>query len=279
MNALAVTGLALGMRHGVDPDHLAAIDGLTRIRPRATNGIYFALGHVLVVTLLAMGIGHFLATRLAFAGPWSLIVIGSVNLWRLLRGAAAPRIRSRPIVVQPFLLGMLLAAGFETASQLSALILAGQGSAWLLGVTFSFGMVLVDGLDGYLASSTQRLAAIGQTRARAASRALGIIVVLFAFGLGGAELFGTELTSVALPLGLSLFVIVVGLRIWARSKAPTARDTQISGVEMMQGELADYMNQEQRTFVGESPGIVECAGPLDVIFGVLTQFVRSARFF
>jgi high-affinity nickel-transport protein len=122
MDPLAVMGLALGMRHGTDPDHLAAIDGLTRIRPRTTNGIYFALGHALV--------------------------------------AAAPRIRSRPIVVQPLLLGMLLAAGFETASQLSALILAGQGSAWVLGVAFSFGMVLADGLDGYLAGSTQRLAAI-----------------------------------------------------------------------------------------------------------------------
>jgi len=232
MDALAVMGLALGMRHGTDPDHLAAIDGLTRIRQRTTNGIYFALGHALVVMLLAMGIGHFLASRLAFAGPWSLIVIGLVNLWRLLRGAAAPRIRSRPIVVQPLLLGMLLAAGFETASQLSALILAGLGSAWVLGVAFSFGMVLVDGLDGYLAGSTQRLAAMGQTRAKAASRALGIIVVIFAFGLGGAELFGIELTSVALPLGLSLFVIVIGLRIWARSIGPTGTDAEISGVEM-----------------------------------------------
>src|ERR1700736_6808883 len=113
LNASLVMGLALGMRHGTDPDHLAAIDGLTRIRPRTTNGIYFALGHALVVMLLAMGLGHFLASRLAFVGPWSLIVIGLVNLWRLLRGAAAPRITSRPIVVQPVLLGMLLAAGFE----------------------------------------------------------------------------------------------------------------------------------------------------------------------
>lgn len=232
MNAMAVMGLALGMRHGTDPDHLAAIDGLTRIRPRATNGIYFALGHSLVVILLSMGIGHFLASRLAFVGPWSLIVIGLVNLWRLLSGAPAPRTRSRPIIVQPFVLGMLLAAGFETASQLSALILAGQGSAWLLGVAFSFGMVLVDGLDGYLAGSTQRLAGIGQTRAKVASRVLGIIVVIFAFALGGAELSGNELTSVGLPLGLSLFAIVLGLRIWARSKGPTVRDTQISGVEM-----------------------------------------------
>src|SRR5579864_1750483 len=96
MNALAVMGLALGMRHGADADHLAAIDGLARIRPRATNGIYFALGHVLVVMLLAMGIGHFLASRLAFTGPWSLIVIGLANLWRLLRGAPAPPLECVP---------------------------------------------------------------------------------------------------------------------------------------------------------------------------------------
>ena len=143
MNAVVVVGLALGMRHGTDPDHLAAIDGLTRIRPRATNGVYFALGHGLVVILLAVGIGHFLAIRFAFVGPWSLILIGAVNLWRLVRGS--PRVPGKPIpvIAQPFLLGMLLAAGFETASQLSALILAGQTNAWLIGAAFSSGMVLV----------------------------------------------------------------------------------------------------------------------------------------
>ena len=66
-------GLALGMRHGTDPDHLAAIDGLSRIRPRATNGLYFALGHGLVVTLLAVEIGRIVSDRVAFLGPWMLI--------------------------------------------------------------------------------------------------------------------------------------------------------------------------------------------------------------
>jgi high-affinity nickel-transport protein len=46
------------------------------------------------------------------------------------------------------MLGMLLAAGFETASQFSALILAGKTNSWLLGAVFTGGMVLVDGLDG-----------------------------------------------------------------------------------------------------------------------------------
>ncbi len=217
MNSVILIAAALGMRHGTDPDHLAAIDGLTRIRPRASNGVLFALGHGTVVILLAVGIGHILAGRFAFLGPWSLILIGAVNLWRLLRGPNQPPVHKHIIVAQPILLGMLLAAGFETGSQLSALILAGQNNAFLVGAAFSLGMILVDGLDGYFAASTVRLAAFGEAKARAASRALGIIVVIFAFSLGGAELFGVELTRIALPLGLSLFIVVIGVRIWARS--------------------------------------------------------------
>src|SRR5205807_1022771 len=92
-------------------------------------------------------------------------------------------------------------------------------NVWLTGVAFTAGMVLVDGFDGYLAASTQRLSAIGQANAKAASRALGILVVVFSFGLGGAELAGWEINRFALPLGLALFITVIGIRVWARSNA------------------------------------------------------------
>jgi nickel/cobalt transporter (NiCoT) family protein len=220
VNSVAIIGAALGMRHGTDPDHLAAIDGLARIRPRASNGVFFALGHGFVVILLAVGIGRLLAGRFAFVGPWSLILIGAVNLWRLVRGSNQFSGHKHFAIAQPFLLGMLLAAGFETASQLSALVLAGQDNAFLVGAAFSSGMVLVDGLDGYLAASAFRRAAFGEPRAKSASRVLSVIVVIFAFGLGGAQLFGVELAGIALPLGLSLFVIVIGIRLWARSNPP-----------------------------------------------------------
>lgn len=218
MTAAAVMGFALGLRHGADPDHLAAIDGLARIRPRATNGIYFALGHGFVVFLLAIGIGGLIAGRFAFLGPWSLIAIGAVNVWRL-AVSARPASIAKPVVARPFLLGMLLAAGFETASQLSALVLAGETSAWLLAAAFASGMILLDGLDGYLAASTQRLASIGRAKAETASKLLGVLVVIFAFGLGGAEVWGVEMSSVALPLGLALFVAVLAIRVWARGFA------------------------------------------------------------
>jgi len=216
MTAVTILGLALGMRHGTDPDHLAAIDGLTRIRPRSMNGVYFALGHGIIVILLAVGIGHLLAARFAFLGPWILMLIGALNLLRLLRPYHEPTRHQRPIIAQPVLLGMLLAAGFETSSQLSALILAGQTNPWLLGAAFAGGMILVDGADGVLASSTQRLARAGSRAAKTASRALGIMVVIFAFGLGSAELIGVELSRIAFPLGLTMFAIVVAMRSWAR---------------------------------------------------------------
>ena len=218
MNWTLLIGLALGMRHAVDPDHLTAIDGLCRIRPRRTNGVYFALGHGVVVTVLAVGVGHALAGRIEFLGPWLLFLIGSVTLWKVLRPAPVAVV-SRPIIAQPFLLGMLLAAGFETASQLSALVLADRTNPWLLGLAFSMGMVLVDGLDGYLAASTQNLAAAGAGNARNASRALGLVVVVFSFGLGAIDLLGLEVDRLALPLGIALFVSVIGFRIWARSGA------------------------------------------------------------
>ena len=217
MNSTLWIALALGLRHGTDPDHLTAIDGLTRIRPRATSGLLFALGHGFVVTLLAAGAGHLFADRITPLGPWMLLLVGAVNLWKITRPRSSAQRVKRPVVAQPFLLGMILAAGFETASQLSVLVLASQTNPWLLGAVFSAGMMLVDGADGYLAASTIGLAARGQDNARLASRSLGIVVVVSAFGLGGAELAGIEIGSLALPLGLMLFAFVIAMRLWARS--------------------------------------------------------------
>lgn len=217
MTATLLVAFALGIRHGTDPDHLTAIDGLSRIRPRASNGLLFAIGHGSIVTLLAAGVGRVFADRLSFAGPWTLIAIGLVNAVRLARNSPRRDAPSTPVVTQPILLGMLLAAGFETASQLSALILAGRVNPWLFGAAFSSGMMIVDGLDGYLAASTLSLAAAGGANAKSASTFLGVLVVVFSIGLGGAELVGVELDPYALPIGLTLFALVVGARVWARS--------------------------------------------------------------
>jgi high-affinity nickel-transport protein len=218
MNSTLLLVLSLGLRHGTDPDHLTAIDGLSRIRPRAANGVYFALGHGLVVTLLAVGIGRVIAARVEFLGPWMLILIGVINLWRVLVPARNPAPARRPVIAQPFLLGMLLAASVETASQFGALILAGRMNPWLVGSVFTVGMVLVDGLDGLLAASTQKRAALGERLAKRASRSLGLLVAICSFGLGGAEILNFDIDSVALPIGLGLFVAVIAIRVWSRTE-------------------------------------------------------------
>jgi nickel/cobalt transporter (NiCoT) family protein len=215
-STLLILAAALGLRHGVDPDHLAAIDGLSRIRPSRWNGILFAIGHGAVVTLLAVGIGSLLASKVEPYAPWLLISLGAINLWRL-RGPIPHRHFGfdRFRLTSPLLLGVLFGAGFETASQLSAVVLAADINPWILGAVFSAGMTVVDGTDGYLASRTQSRAASGSQRALRASRALGIFVVVFSFGLGGAELLKWNVDRIALPLGCVLFVYLVALRIWS----------------------------------------------------------------
>ena len=229
MIAILILSLVLGLRHGMDPDHLTAIDGLSRFRPKASNGLYFALGHGLVVTALTIGIGATLAEHVEPFAPWLLILIGGVNLWKLVwqsRFVASPK---RPVILQPFLLGMLLAAGFETSSQLSVFLLANHTSPLLLGAAFTLGMVLTDGLDGYLAASTQWRAVDGQLNAQVASQALGLVVVLFSFGLGGTDLMGLDTDHFALPLGLVLFAFVISTRIWGRTNVRFAVAEQILG--------------------------------------------------
>lgn len=214
--ALFTLAVALGLRHGVDPDHLAAIDGLSRLRPSRWNGVLFALGHGAVVTLLAVGVGGLLARIVGPYAPWLLILLGFITLWRLRTpGKYHHHGAMRIARTSPLLLGVLFGAGFETASQLSALVLAANINPWVLGAMFSAGMILVDGTDGYLASRTQRQANAGGHRAQRASRALGIFVVVFSFGLGGAELLNFNIDRIALPLGCVLFVYLIGLRIWS----------------------------------------------------------------
>jgi len=60
LNGLGIVAYVLGLRHGVDADHIAAIDNTTRKlmqqgRPRFTVGTWFSLGHsTIVVGLIAV---------------------------------------------------------------------------------------------------------------------------------------------------------------------------------------------------------------------------------
>jgi high-affinity nickel-transport protein len=173
---------ALGLRHGADPDHIAAIDNLTRNsfekRPFFSRfvGTLFAAGHTVMVLAIAALVGYF-GTRFAphhelieTIGTWIsilvLILIAALNL-RQLRGGGAgrmagvkTRLMPRPLRegTSPWLalpVGFLFGFGFETSSQIATYTLAfgangGVAGAVLVGAMFCFGMILTDTLDSVL---------------------------------------------------------------------------------------------------------------------------------
>lgn len=175
----AFTVYALGLRHGADPDHLAAIDNMTRNSiaraPRLSRfiGTLFAGGHTVMVLSIAILVG-FLGTRFAGhgaavekAGTWMSIVvllaIAALNLRQLHSGDTdrvagvkarllprSLRTATSPLVAIP--VGLLFGFGFETSSQVATYALAfgaeaGIAGAVAIGATFCAGMVCTDTLD------------------------------------------------------------------------------------------------------------------------------------
>lgn len=175
----AFTVYALGLRHGADPDHLAAIDNITRNSiaraPLLSRfvGTLFASGHAVMVLAIAALVGylgaHFSAhsTAIETVGTWISIVvllaIAAVNLRQLALGQndrvfgvkarllpAALRSGTSPWLAIPA--GLLFGFGFETSSQVATYAVAfgadaGVLGALLVGSMFCGGMVCTDTLD------------------------------------------------------------------------------------------------------------------------------------
>lgn len=175
----AFTVYALGLRHGADPDHLAAIDNLTRNSVKRAPllsrfiGTLFAGGHTIMILAIAALVGY-LGTRFAIhgalvetIGTWIsivvLLVIAGMNLRQLSKGQndrifgyktrlmpAVLRNGSSPWLAVP--VGLLFGFGFETSSQIATYAVAfgadaGVAGALLVGSMFCVGMVCTDTLD------------------------------------------------------------------------------------------------------------------------------------
>lgn len=226
---------ALGARHGMDADHLAAIDGFSRLRPSRWTGVLFGLGHGLVVTALALLVDRLgEGFGLGWLSPYLFLGVAALNAWRLRpgtfrdsaaeQGAAGHRHGTpRALLASPFLMGLLLAVGMETSSQLSALALGGRVDPLLLGLVFTLGMVLTDGLDGLLASAVQRGGAARPGRARVASQVMGWVVVILSLAFALAGFADVDLGEVAGPLGAATFAGLLALRVWSRMGTPLGR--------------------------------------------------------
>ncbi len=203
---LAVLVLLLGMRHGLAPDHLAAIDGLTRAnaatRPRLARaaGLLFSLGHGAVVVAVAVA-ACLLATAwqppgwaLAF-GAWAsialLVALAVANIAAVLRAdsnsvpalvgwwaSLLSRWFSAGSVPMVLTVGALFALSFDTLSQAALFAVmsvrhGGLQATVMLAACFVAGLLAVDAVNGIWIS---RLIGRADRTARVASRAMGLTV-------------------------------------------------------------------------------------------------------
>ncbi|OEZ72966.1 high-affinity nickel transport protein [Janthinobacterium sp. HH103] len=191
--ALALIFL-LGMRHGLEPDHLAAVDGLTlrsqAAHPRWTPwmGALFALGHgvcvLAIVAVAALASRQFTPSESVFGWlEWLpivlLLVIAALNARSLLAGAQLAEVRGRLLPgwlrrasgpLGAILVGMLFALVFDTALQAAAwgyaaVALGGMGPALLTGTVFAVGMGVTDTFDGWVTAKVMRTGKLDVVRA------------------------------------------------------------------------------------------------------------------
>jgi len=232
----AFTVFVLGMRHGADPDHLAAIDNVTRNAYVKTPllsrfvGTFFAGGHTVMVLAISALIGllgaHFGAhgALIETVGTWIsivvLLIVAAMNVRALRRGdgrvAGAKtrllprRLRDGSSALVAIPIGLLFGFGFETSSQLAAYAVvfgadAGVAGALVVGAMFSAGMICTDTLDSVL---VHRLISYRSDRLPALMRVwiasvtiLAVVVAVYEM----AQLFGWR--SPLSDLGVSAILV------------------------------------------------------------------------
>lgn len=244
---IALLGLVfvLGLRHGLDPDHLVAVDGLTRSSGSPWTGVLFSLGHGAVVTLVGV------ALALA-AGAWrppawlelsgavvsigTLLLLGCANLLAAMRASAGSAVRltgircrwlttrlagtSHPLLVAA--VGAAFALSFDTLSH--ALLFSATGASaagWLfalgLGLVFTLGMMLTDAIDAWL------VARMVVTARNSGLMALAVAVLCFFIAaLGLARFAPFSISELAPLISLGTLVLLAGAWLIARRRAAAA---------------------------------------------------------
>lgn len=226
MIGMAALVFVLGLRHGFDPDHLVAIDGMTRSTKSRWCGLFFSLGHGAAVTLIGVAValaatGWHAPAWLEQAGALTsiavLLLLGIANLASLAR---TPPHRPVPLVglrgrwlterlaraSHPAVIasvGAAFAISFDTVSQalafsLSGATMAGVLFAGLLGLIFTLGMVVTDALSGLWVA--RMMAGAG------ASRWMSAAVAFLCLLMAGLAMLKQELPAV--PLSVASLALI-----------------------------------------------------------------------
>lgn len=260
---LCALALLLGLKHGLDADHLATIDGLTRYNSRANPrlsrfcGSLFSLGHGAVVLLIALSVS--LAARHWRVPAWLddfgtlisvffLLALGVCNLHAVL--TARPDEVVRPVGFKGRLLGglarasspwlvalvgALFALSFDTLSQAALFALVatrfgGWGHALGIAMLFILGMLLVDGMNGLWIS---RLIQRADQTARIASRVMGLVVgsvsllvALFAIARWSLPAVAAWSEGKEAAFGTAVLAVTAGSFLLALRQARTGRQVR-----------------------------------------------------
>ena len=217
IEALPASGLALffvlGLRHGVEPDHIAAIDGMTlraldHHEPHAPwTGSLFALGHGAAVAMLALAVSLLAASitlppLVTAITDWlPIVLLGLLGAWNL-RALLVPghykptsiRMRLMPAALRErtdlwstVAIGLLFALVIDTLAHVSAwsVFATNRGGWWaglVAGLLFSGGMLIAS-----TASSQLLCRVLGSSRTDEATarfrRGIGWFVVILSFAV------------------------------------------------------------------------------------------------
>lgn len=252
--AIIAMAFVLGARHGLDADHLATIDGLTRFNAAAGRvrmarfcGFLFSLGHGAVVCIVAVSAGLLFSQSavpgwLDALGAWVsaffLLLLGTLNLHAVLstpqhevvrlvgiKGRWLGRLKCAGHPAMIALVGSLFALSFDTLSQAVLFSAAaaqhgGMVSAVLPAAFFTLGMTATDAANGLWISHLLRRA---DATARSASRVMGLTVAALSLTVAGLGLSRRYVPEAAawqegreLAIGLAVIALVAASFLLAR---------------------------------------------------------------
>jgi high-affinity nickel-transport protein len=229
MMGMVALVFVLGSRHGFDPDHLVAIDGITRSTKSRWCGLFFSLGHGVLVTLIGVAVAMaatewhapaWLEHAGAFISIGILLALGIANLAAVLRAPAGRRVApvglrgrwlterlaraSHPAVIAS--IGAAFAVSFDTISQALLFSLSGWVVAALLGLVFTLGMVLTDALNGLWVARMMSGPA-------AASRWMSAAVAFLCFLIAALGFVKHLVAPLSLPLGIATVVLITAIAV------------------------------------------------------------------
>jgi nickel/cobalt transporter (NiCoT) family protein len=225
---LMFLAFSLGMKHGLDADHLATIDGLARFNARRNRkvarwcGVLFSAGHGAVIVGVSLLVGilaahwevpHWAEDLGAWISIGILVLLGLVNLRAVLmtpthevvhtvgvKGRFLGRLQQTANPLLIFCIGALFALSFETLTQVNLYALAaaqfgGWRHALALSVAFMLGMMATDGINGlwisHLMRRTDQIAPLASRVMGLTVAALSLIVAAFS----GAQYLSSSIAA------------------------------------------------------------------------------------